>query len=242
VALDTLQILYRFTLSDGRVKEVQLLLDRLTLGLHSRPGGEWPAWTRLSFNQCPNCPLKEPRHPRCPVAENLAGIVEEFKEFNSTTKALIEIFTETRTISREATLAEGLSSLMGIIMPTSGCPVLDKLRPNVLQHLPFATAEETLFRTYAMYLFAQFLAARRGAAPDWDLLRFREMIEGVCTVNRTFCERLYGTCIKDVHVNAVVRLNCFAEIAIGALSPRSKRLDDLSKAFSAHLPPGQELR
>ncbi|MFA6028526.1 MAG: hypothetical protein WC969_01600 [Elusimicrobiota bacterium] len=232
----TLDILYRFTLSDGKKRDFQVRLDRASLRLLAHPRERWPDWTKLSFMQCPNCPLEEGSHPRCPVAANLTDIVEEFKDFTSTEKALIEIVSETRTTSRHSTLAEGLSSLIGIYMTTSGCPHLDKLRPNVLQHLPFATAEETLFRTFAMYLLAQFLQERRGGKPDWKLERFKEMIDAVCVVNRKFCERLYGTCIKDVHVNAVVHLNCFAEISVGALSPRSKRLDELAQAFEAYLP------
>ncbi|MFA6092563.1 MAG: hypothetical protein WCU88_03770 [Elusimicrobiota bacterium] len=232
-----LEFLYRFTLSDGTVREFHARMDRLNMRLLSPTRERYPEWTRLSFEQCPNCPLDENACPRCPVAAHLVDLVDAFGDRPSTEKARIEIVSKQRTIHRDASLAEGVSALMGIYMSTGGCPILDLLKPNVIQHLPFASADETLFRTLSMYLLAQHFVARRGGKPDWALEKFSSLIDEVHTVNKKFCDRLHGTCLRDVHVNALTHLDCFAEIARVAVSKKpSSRLDALEQLFEAYLP------
>tara|TARA_B100000686_G_scaffold86198_1_gene93073 strand:- start:90 stop:251 length:162 start_codon:yes stop_codon:yes gene_type:complete len=47
--------------------------------------------------------------------------------------------TDERCYVEHTTMTEAVSSLLGIYMVTSGCPVMDKLRPMVRFHLPLAT-------------------------------------------------------------------------------------------------------
>lgn len=60
--------------------------------------------------------------------------------------------TEERTYSKDTLLQQGLASLLGIVMTTSGCPVLEPLKPMVRFHLPFATLTETVYRMVSMCL------------------------------------------------------------------------------------------
>ena len=203
---------YRFTLQDGSILEFPVDLDPVTLRIKLRPRSSYPDWAKLAFCQCPNCPFPLDARPRCPTAESLVDVVEAFQDRRSYETALVEIVTPARTTRKRATLSEGVSALLGLLMATSGCPVLGLLRPNVLTHLPFATIDETAFRTLAMYLLAQFFVSQRGGPGDWTLARIGKFIEEVHLVNRHFSERLGSTCLKDANLNAVSRLDAFAHL------------------------------
>jgi hypothetical protein len=116
-----------------------------------------------------------------------------------------------RTYFKETTLQKGLSSIIGIYMVTSNCPVMDKLRPMVRFHLPFATPTETMFRTVSTYLTGQFVAMREGKKPDWELQKLVEMYKAVSAVNKGMSRRISNASIKDANVNAVIILHSFGD-------------------------------
>jgi len=228
---------YKFTLADGDVKEFDLRLDSETLSLIT-PGREsHPEWTRLSYRQCPNCPLT-PSQLQCPIAANLVDVVDCFKDFISYDQADIEVATEERVYKKHTSLQKGISSLIGIYMVTSGCPIMDKLRPMVKTHLPFATAEETLYRAFSMYLLAQYYLSRTGQKPDWVFEDLTRIYAEVHVVNKSFCERLEDAHIKDGIVNAVATLDCFAEFVEAPLQRRV--LDRMEALFFAYLKSGPQ--
>jgi hypothetical protein len=233
-SIQPLKLTYSFTLPKGDVKHFDVLLDDKTLSMKVAPRTAYPEWTALEFKKCPNCPL-EIKTPRCPVAANIVDLADFFKEAYSYEEARVEITTEARTFTKKARVSEGLRSLVGIYMATSGCPVLDKLRPMVGVHLPFATFQETLYRTTSMYLLAQFFLGRHGGKPDWDLENLAKIYESISAVNHAFCERLRQTTLVDAMPNALVELDTFAQMTTRAL--RKKNLDALEGMFSAYLPP-----
>ena len=136
-----MKIAYRFLLKGGQERRFELNLDPQTLSFVPAAGEPPPEWTRLSNRQCPHCPLGEDRHPQCPIARNLAGVIGEFAQSISFEEAEISIATEAREYRHRAPLQSGISSLIGLVMVTSGCPHLDKLRPMVYTHLPFSSTE-----------------------------------------------------------------------------------------------------
>src|SRR5262249_45179319 len=79
------------------------------------------------------------------------------------------------------------SSLIGIFMVTSGCPVMNKLRPMVDTHLPFMTSAESTYRVISMYLLAQFFRQRQGRKPDWALEGLLGVLEAAKETNAAFC-------------------------------------------------------
>jgi hypothetical protein len=123
----------------------------------------------------------------------------------------VTVETPERTYFKETTLQKGLSSIIGIYMVTSNCPVMDKLRPMVRFHLPFATPTETLFRTVSTYLTGQFLVMRDGKIPDWDLRKLIEIYKSVSLVNRGVSRRISKASDKDANVNAVIILHAFGD-------------------------------
>jgi hypothetical protein len=224
---------YKFTLASGEIEEFDLQLDSETLGLIAPERKSHPEWARLSYRQCPNCPLSP--EPLCPIAANLVDVVDCFKDFISYEEAEVEVETEERVYKKHTSLQKGISSLIGIYMVTSGCPIMDMLRPMVRTHLPFATAEETMYRAFSMYLLAQYYLNRKGAKPDWQFADLTKIYADVHIVNKSFCERLMEAQIKDGIVNAVATLDCFAEFIEAPLQKRV--LDKMEALFFAYLKP-----
>ncbi len=207
---ETVQFKYTFEFENGDAKVFEISLNAETLELVQQTGIPKPEWAKLSFYPCEHCPIG--LHAEyCPVAVNLSQIVAEFKDSVSHEQTRVTVETPERTYVKDTTLQKGLSSIIGIYMVTSNCPVMDKLRPMVRFHLPFATPTETLFRTVSTYLTGQFLLMRDGKKPDWDLEKLIELYKSVSAVNKGMSHRLSNASIKDANVNAVIILHSFGD-------------------------------
>lgn len=211
---DNIVYKYSFTLEEGETKEIQLCLNKNTLDVICPPVSleKLPLWTFLEHKQCPNCPLDPNLHPHCPIAVNILTLAESFSDFVSYERAKVYVETDSRTYVKETDLQTVLSSILGIYMVTSGCPIMDKLRPMVRFHLPFASYDETQYRAISMYLTAQYLRYKKGKQPDWDLTGFISMYEEIGMVNRAFAGRLRQISPCDANTNALVILDSFASL------------------------------
>ncbi len=114
-------------------------------------------------------PLDESEYEFCPSAANVIELPDYFKNRDSIEEVEVLVETQERKYLKQVPLYVGLSSLLGIYMVTNGCPVLEKLKPMLRYHLPFASIEETTYRTVTMYLLTQFFLLRRKKKPDWNL-------------------------------------------------------------------------
>lgn len=229
---DKLAITYLFNFDDNsQNKEFKVVLDRDTLHFTPREPFSCSFWTRLEHQQCSVCRLTANKSPYCPIALNLSEIVEEFKDSLSHESVFVQVISKERTYSKQTTIQEGLSALIGVIMVTSGCPTMEKLKPMVRFHLPFATLDETIFRMASMYLVAQYLLNKKGKTPDMTLQGLDQIYEEVGKVNRGFAQRLNDAAKKDANVNALVNLHCFAEMVPMAVNDM---LSDLEGYFSAY--------
>jgi len=227
------KIRYRFVLNGGGEKTFELRFDPKTLALQRDDKKTPPDWTRLDNEKCPNCPLSEAEHPHCPAALSLVDVIEEFKDGISFTEADISIMTEQREFRRRAPLQTGISGLIGVVMATSGCPILAKLRPMVATHLPFANIHETMYRAISMYLTAQYFVYKKGRAPDWDMKDLVKIYDAISTVNRQFSKRLRTIKIEDASLNALVSLDCFAAMTVDSIMDSS--LQEIEGLFHAYL-------
>ena len=230
----TIQYVYHFRYNDGREKKFTVELDEQTLAV-IRPDQadqpELPEWTRLKFSQCENCPLSD-EVSHCPVAVNLARVVDAFRADVSYETSDITVETPQRTYVKNTTLQKGLSSIIGVYMVTSDCPILDKLRPMSRFHLPFATPVETFFRSISSYLTAQFLLMRQQKEPDWSLKKLIEIYKAINIVNRGMSQRLVKASQKDANVNALVILHSFGD-GIGYFIESG--LDEIEPMFAVYL-------
>jgi hypothetical protein len=231
----TLNLEYEFTFAGGERVSFRVQLEKPALRRVPGERAALPDWTRLEHHRCPNCPLAPDQHAHCPVAVNLVDVIEAFRHRLSTELCEIVIRHESREYRRRAPVQYGVSSLMGLYMVTSGCPILDKLRPMAATHLPFATVEETTYRVVSMYLLAQFLRQQRGQEPDWPLQNLVRLCEEIGRVNRAFARRVLSISPRDASLNAIAGLDCFSTVT--ALSIERDNLKDLEALFAAHLGP-----
>ena len=209
-------------------------LDRETLSLLRPAPAEPPEWTRLEFHRCPNCPLDPAQHPHCPVAVSMVEMVEALKDRNSYDEVEVVVEAPSRTYSKRTPLQGAVSSLLGLLMTTSGCPILDRLRPMVETHLPFMTRHEALYRILTMYLLAQyFIEARGEQGGDWSLEGLVRSMDDIHTVNVSFCKRLNSIPIKDASVNAVVILSTLGDFPSRRIT--QKDLARLARLFQRYV-------
>lgn len=204
-------IRYQFQWPNGRDVTYDVALDAETLSLklaESRTG-QAPAWTRLDFYQCPNCPLDSSSDPHCPLALSLVDINTHFAEHDSHEQVELKVVTEERTTIKEGSLQQGIGSLMGLIMPCSGCPHSRFFRPMARFHLPFATEQETIYRATSMYLLAQHFSHQTEGRCDTELSGLNEIYQNLHTVNTYFAKRLREASSSDSTINAVVLLDMF---------------------------------
>jgi hypothetical protein len=106
-----------------------------------------------------------------------------------------------------------MAALIGLTMASSGCPRTRFLRPMARTHLPFATDQETVFRTLAVHLLGQYVAAGGGGAVSLSFAQLKENYSQLSKVNNAMAERIRAAIKRDAAVNAVIILESFTMIA-----------------------------
>jgi len=206
------RIEYEFRFTDGNVKKFDIELDPDTVTLSLTKTDVKPAWTKLDFHQCVCCPLDVESHPNCPIAVNIAELVEEFKEAISSDTCEVCCKTPERTYMKETSIQEGLFSIFGIIMATSDCPIMNFFKPMARFHLPFSTLDETIFRSTSIYLLRQYFEFKKGNPPDLELQKLDQHYERVQEVNQGIIKRTEDIANRDADKNAIIILNALAQM------------------------------
>jgi hypothetical protein len=213
---------YVFLFADGSERSFKVDLDRVSPAL-PRSSAQ-PFWTALEFNQCPNCPLRVANGDRCPPAADLEDVINVFKNVVSYDEVTVRVVSAERTCLKQCDVQTGLRALVALIMSTSGCPVLSRLRGLAQIHLPFASMQETTFRTVGAYLLGQYFVAQEGGRPDWNLKGLAQYMEELQLVNRTFKRRLDAAAQQDASLNA---LGTLVYVAMGVADSIDYQLNDL---------------
>jgi len=229
---DPIWFRYSFTLDDGRRGAFEVNLDPETLTIIRPPDPPPPpAWTELSYSPCSHCALPpETRH--CPIAVNLSDLVAQFGDVVSCRSAEVVVETAERTYSKKGSVQEVLFPLIGIYMSGSGCPSMEKFKPLLRHHLPFATSEETIYRVVTMYVSAQYMRMKAGLEPDWELSGIRELYDKVNAVNRDFCKRLNRATKEDALANSIVMLDSLGYMV---KTPTKDSVEALRRLFRPYL-------
>lgn len=202
---------YRIRIAGGREQTIEIALDRVTLSPLRADEASAPEWTRLGFHQCPNCPLDLAVQTHCPLAVRLSRLAPVWKDALSHDEVELEVVTAERTVTQHTTAQRCISSLMGLVTATSGCPHTEFLKPLARFHLPLASEEETIFRVSAMYLLAQYFRRKQGLTDDRDLAGLKCFYQDLHQVNLALAERLRAATSTDAAANAVVLLDLFAK-------------------------------
>lgn len=215
----------------GEAIRIEVPIDRAAADVATKAQVDpLPEWTRLDVEQCSCCPLSA-ETARCPTAVALSGMMEKFGSLLSYDEVEATVESGGRTIQATVPAQKVLSSLLGLVMGTSGCPILAKFMPMARYHLPFASADETTFRSVGAYLIAQYFVSQDGGKADWDLSGLKDFYEDVHTINRAMVARLRGHFEGDAGVNAVAILDLFAHYLPMAVDEHLAELRPLFGAF-----------
>jgi hypothetical protein len=202
---------YRFEWSNRPGAHFTMSLDPSDLTLVQSNDIVPAPWTRLKQEQCPCCPLKEGEHPHCPVAVNLQELVTAFKDQVSFDDCVVRCVTPQRTYLKKTSVMDGLASIFGIVMATSGCPIMDFLKPMARFHLPFATIEETTMRSTSMFLLRQYFARRNDPHQCFDFELLERHYRQVQEVNEGLLARINSLGHNDADKNALVTLHSLSQ-------------------------------
>lgn len=185
--------------------------------------GTHPDWARLSFNQCQCCPLKEIDCHYCPVAIRINEVMEAFADNQSIERVEVTVETAERSYFEECDLQVGINSLMGLLMATSGCPVLKELGSMASFHIPFCSTRQTLQRTVGSYLIKQYFKQLDGEAPDWELLHLKELYDVLEGLNQDFSKRVQESVTSDAVSNAVIMFFATSVVVASSLDQQLKK-------------------
>jgi hypothetical protein len=218
-------IQYDFKFGDGREMEFKVSPSRTSNKMQRET---LPEWTLLEFHKCPNCPLDTNKHEHCPAAVDLSAMLELFNDIYSFERVEVTVTSIQRTVYRECDIQTSLQSLIGLVMASSACPVLTRLSSMAVNHLPFASHEETLYRTCSNYLLSQYFKKRNGEEADLELDGLRKLYDDLQSLNQCFVKRFKSSSKKDANMNALVRLFSVAALVKVALD---EGLDSLELIF-----------
>jgi hypothetical protein len=225
---DPQHIHYRFDLPDGSQKFLDFIFDSPGFRLGNAPPAAPPFWTELQFNQCGNCPLNAADHPHCPAALQMVAAIEPLKALVSFDKVGVTVRQAERTIYAETTAQQAMSSVLGLIMATAGCPWTDRFRPMARFHLPFANEIETVYRSLCSFLLARELL---GAGAPAGFAALRRLYENLHVVNRDMSRRLGAATQTDPARNAMALLDAYTTLLPAALESSLEEIEPLFDAW-----------
>ncbi len=225
-----IRVQYRFQHDDWKAG-FDIHVNPETLRSEPLPVSEVPRWAALDYQSCEGCEWKE--SGVCPIAERLAGPMEAFREVVSFEAMEVQVKTEERTYTKTDGIdaQQGLSSMFGLLMATSGCPKLAAFRPMARYHLPFSTFDETFFRVTGICLMTQLFKSNEPITRAGTVERLNRIYADAAEVNQRVLERLrsgFGE-MADSSPNAVVLLASFS-----GLVPlmADKQLAEVEKLFN----------
>lgn len=209
--MDHIHIKYYFLLESGTQKSLAFQFEPLSPYVSPKLSRDIPEWTRLEYNQCPNCPYQPGAMDYCPLALNLVDIIKRFDGLLSYEKVYLKVVTEDREVSKKTTVQHGMSSLMGLAIASSGCPHTAFFSPMAHFHVPLASVQETVFRAVSSYLLSQYFLKEDGKKADFALDGLTQIYKNLQSVNISIASRLRSATESDSSVNAIILLDTYAQ-------------------------------
>ena len=202
---------YQIELEDGQRTRFEIQLDPVTLTMLPASPEPYPPWTQLSYNQCQCCPLSPQTTLYCPIAVNITELVDRFKDILSHKDCTVVCETMDRTYSKRTSAMDGLTSVFGIVMATSNCPVMNFLKPMARFHLPFSSVEETTARSTSLFLLGQYFEYKKGKVKTFDFDQLEKSYARVQLVNEGLLERIQSLGNQDADKNAIITLHSLSQ-------------------------------
>lgn len=196
-------ITYQVKLDDGVERRYEVDINR-PARMQEQNGEEHPQWTRLEQHQCNNCPLPAKTFLYCPAAIELEEIATHFSDATSVDRVDVWVHSPERSYFKNCDIQTMLQSLYGLIMASSACPILSRLKPLSRYHLPFSTVEETVQRIVGTYLVQHYLQQDTDHNEiDRGLNAIHELYKELNVVNRALMQRIRQASRDDANINAI---------------------------------------
>lgn len=151
------------------------------------------------------------------------GLLDAFSDNKSAERVEVTVETPARNYSHACDLQVGINSLMGLMMATSGCPVLKELGAMASFHIPFCSTRETLHRTVGSYLTKQYFVQLEGGEPDWELKHLKELYDVLEVLNQDFSRRIQDSSSSDAVSNAVIMFFATSVVVASSLDEQLQR-------------------
>ena len=203
-------ITYQFHHGDGRKTVFDVAFDpekQILQPLQQPPTDDW---VNLDFHKCSNCPLNSNEQTHCPVAIRLVDVAELFGQIPSYEDIILHVRTSPRIISAKTTAQKALGSLMGLILPLSGCPQLAPLAPMARFHLPLGTEDEPMYRVTSMYLLSKHFSEENTSVPTDDFSGLQKIYSEIQVVNQGIAARIRNSG-AFAETNSLAILDYFAQ-------------------------------
>jgi hypothetical protein len=226
---------YRFQMEDGKNLNYKINFNRPREKILNQ--ADYPAWTELSFKQCSNCPLNPQEYSHCPVAIDAKEIILGFKEILSSSVTDVRVTTQEREYFKRCDAPTGLRALIGLVMATSACPTLSKMRGMAYYHLPFASMDEIVFRVTSSYLLGQYYIHQEGGEADWDLRGLKKHYKDVLTLNYDFLQRIQAANEADSNLDVLSTLFSISSILSVRLEQHLQKIRPLFVDTPPTVPP-----
>lgn len=228
---ETFTITYQFELPDDHVEKFELIFDAKTIEILPGKQTDTPFWVNLAYHQCPHCPLTVESHPLCPVALNLSTAINRFDRVMSFETVDVKVINSERQVLQKTSAQEGISSLMGLLIAGSSCPLTHFFKPMARFHLPFANKDETMWRAAATFLLARYFTREGLQAEDMTLEGLSKIYDDIATLNDHVVERLRAATSRDSAVNALVHLDVYAKFLTPPLEDTLDLIKPIFKPF-----------
>jgi hypothetical protein len=228
---DTFSITYQFKLPNNRQEKFELIFDAQSIEIVPNLKSHPPFWTDLGYHQCPHCPLGSESHPSCPVALNLSTAIARFDRLMSFDAVQVTVTSAERQVIQKTTAQEGISSLMGLLIAGSSCPLTHFFKPMARFHLPFANKDETMWRAAATFLLAHYFSDKGLQPKDMTLQGLVKIYDNIAKLNDYMAERLRAATSRDSAVNALVHLDVYAKFLTPPLEDTLEHIKPIFKPF-----------
>jgi len=191
-----------------------------------------PPWLLLDRYRCDDCTLAPTSRRTCPAAVAMLPIVQSFSSRHSHETVRVRALVRDVTFEWTTPTQRAVRSLLELALPLSSCPVMQMARPLAYMHVPFAIRGYTEFRFLGMHFIAQYLRARDGLDPDWELEHFLQLVRSMRRVYATLTHRIRAAADRDAAVNSLLLMDAFAD----AIEMRvGRNLDALRPLFRTYL-------
>ncbi len=220
---------YRMQFDDGTVTSYAIDIHKETMISNVMTDDVPPEWARLENGKCTNCPLENSEY--CPIALRLAEPLRRFDGLISQAQAMTTVTTPERNYIKKGDLQDSLRSLIGLVMATSGCPLMQPFKYMARYHLPFSSLEETICRITSTYLMRQLTANIDKKELSIDLQEIERLYNTMRSLNEAMATRLRNA-VKwsgDGTVSAIVILNTFSSLIPIIIRDEIKNLQPLFK-------------